>query len=70
LPAKNASKKYWYTFLYWQSVYRTDAALLTMKVYCVGGHITPFVGKGSTNFKKGSKGLKEYMVSTLAVLLN
>jgi hypothetical protein len=33
----------------------------TPKVYLVGGHITPFVGKGSPAFKKGSKGLSDYM---------
>jgi hypothetical protein len=32
-----------------------------VKVYVVGGHITHFVGKGSPHFKKGSKGLKDYM---------
>lgn len=30
------------------------------RVFVVGGHITPFVGKGNPNFKKGEKGLKEY----------
>ncbi len=31
------------------------------KVYLVGGHVTPFVGKGNPDFKQGSKTLADYM---------
>lgn len=39
---------------------------MTRRVYLVGGHITPFVGKGSPDFKKGSKGLKDYFTEAIA----
>mmetsp|Transcript_72339 Transcript_72339/g.167621 ORF Transcript_72339/g.167621 Transcript_72339/m.167621 type:complete len:412 (-) Transcript_72339:178-1413(-) len=35
------------------------------KVYVVGGHITPFVGKGYPGFKKGDKGLKDYLTESI-----
>ncbi|CAK9071596.1 unnamed protein product, partial [Durusdinium trenchii] len=35
------------------------------KVYLVGGHVTPFVGKGYPNFQKGAKGLKEYFAESI-----
>ncbi|CAJ1411093.1 unnamed protein product [Effrenium voratum] len=35
------------------------------KVYLVGGHITPFLGKGNPNFQKGLKGLQEYMAESV-----
>lgn len=35
------------------------------KVYVVGGYITPFVGKGNPNFKKGEMGLKEYLSESI-----
>ena len=35
------------------------------RVFVVGGHITPFVGKGSSSFKKGAKGLKDYMEESI-----
>lgn len=35
------------------------------KVYLAGGHVTPFVGKGSPNFQKGLKGLKEYFAESI-----
>jgi len=35
------------------------------QVYVVGGHITPFVGKGSAGFKKGEKGLKDYFAESI-----
>ena len=38
------------------------------KVYVVGGYITPFVGKGNPNFKKGEMGLKEYLSESIQVL--
>lgn len=38
---------------------------MSRKVYLVGGHITPFVGKGSPDFKKGSKGLKDYFAESV-----
>eukprot|EP00930_Biecheleria_cincta_P023174 TRINITY_DN16784_c1_g2_i1.p1 TRINITY_DN16784_c1_g2~~TRINITY_DN16784_c1_g2_i1.p1 ORF type:complete len:414 (-),score=83.02 TRINITY_DN16784_c1_g2_i1:14-1255(-) len=38
---------------------------LPRRVYLVGGHITPFVGKGHPTFKKGEKGLKEYFSESI-----
>ncbi|CAE7853457.1 SCP2 [Symbiodinium necroappetens] len=35
------------------------------KVFLAGGHVTPFVGKGSPNFQKGLKGLKEYFAESI-----
>lgn len=38
---------------------------MSRSVFVVGGHITPFVGKGSANFKKGAKGLKDYFADSI-----
>lgn len=36
------------------------------RVYCVGGHITNFVGKGNPNFNKEEPaGLKEYFAEAI-----
>ena len=56
----------------WQGKPDSWQLRLTMlrKVYLVGGHITPFVGKGYPNFQKGAKGLKEQPVSQVAHMRN
>lgn len=38
---------------------------MSRKVFVVGGHITPFVGKGHPKFKKGEKGLKDYFAESI-----
>lgn len=39
--------------------------MATRKVYVLGGHITPFIGKGNPNFKKGEKGLQWYFQESI-----
>lgn len=38
---------------------------MSRRVFLVGGHITPFVGKGSPHFKKDAKNLKDYFAESI-----
>mmetsp|Transcript_106025 Transcript_106025/g.204023 ORF Transcript_106025/g.204023 Transcript_106025/m.204023 type:complete len:413 (+) Transcript_106025:50-1288(+) len=38
---------------------------MSRRVFLLGGHITPFVGKGNPDFKKGEKGLRDYFAASV-----